>query len=117
MAAVKSEFQIKKITTSMTAAASNIADLFSEFYQLTIDNGAHPNERGFSMNTEVIQEDGRKLFNTVLLQGDGLALDWSLRVTAQVGTLALHVFQLVYDKKFMLLGVQEQLLSLRKYLT
>jgi hypothetical protein len=103
---VQTEFMWKKIIGALTAKSEEIGSLFSRFYEQTIDYGAHPNERGFSLNSEVaITDGGEKRFSTVYLQSDGLALDLGLKSAAQVGLLVLSAAALIDPARMQQLGI------------
>ena len=103
---VQTEFRWKKIICVLTTKSEEIGSLFSKFYEQTIDYGAHPNERGFSLNSEVaITDTGEKRFSTVYLQPDGLALDLGLKNAAQVGLLVLSAAALIDPARMQQRGI------------
>lgn len=112
---VRSEFQQKKIEDHIVATAPVLADIFKTLYERTIDYGAHPNERGFSTNSMIVEEEEQTEFLQIYLQGDGVQLDLALKTTGQVGIWALSIFQLIYPEKWELLGIKHELIELRKH--
>ena len=58
--------------------------------------------------------EGRKEYKSSYLQGDGDALDHTLKTTVQAGICALEVLKEAFFERFELLGVNARLLELRK---
>ena len=113
---VRNEFKQIKIEEHIVSEAPILANIFKTLYERTIDYGAHPNERGFSINTKINEGEESTEFLQIYLQGDGLQLDLALKTTAQVGVWALSIFQLVYPEKWELLGIKHELIELKKHL-
>jgi hypothetical protein len=111
--ATRSEFQFGKIRDWIKSDSAKLGEAFERLYEQTIDFGTHPNERGFSSNTNLEQSgDGIEL-QVVYLQRDGLQLDYALKTTARVGVWCLSIFQLIYPEKWELLGIRQELEVLR----
>lgn len=110
---VRKEFRIGNIRQYMESQSERLARMFDELYETMIDFGGHPNEKGFSVGSSISRGEGQTRINTIYLQADGIALDWSIRMTANVGIWSLHAFQVVYPEKFQLTGVSEKLEGLR----
>lgn len=111
---MRKEFAATRLRETISNQSQNLALLFNELYERTIDFGAHPNER--ALFSGMVKKNGadRVEFETVFLHGDGLQLEHALKTTGQVGLWALHVFQLIYPERFMLLGVKDSLEKIRK---
>lgn len=114
MKAVKSEFTVSNIRTTIGKANQQAAKVFEELYQRAIDFGAHPNERSVTSNLAIKEQEGRKELQQIYLHGDSLALDHGLKTTAQTGVCALEILREVFPERFELLGIQAELLALRK---
>jgi hypothetical protein len=110
----KRDFQVVKIKELISQRAPKIGEIFDTLYDRTIDYGAHPNEKGFSLNSQINERESGVEFLHIYLQGNGIALDYSLKSLAQVGIWCLSIFQLIYPEKFELLGIKERLVELRK---
>ncbi len=91
-----------------------LGEQFSILYEELIDFGAHPNEKGFSLNSAIQETSDRVDFQTIYLHGDGLALNFGLQTTKQVGLWVLHIAQLIYPTRFSLLGIKDELEKLRE---
>jgi hypothetical protein len=57
--------------------------------------------------------EGRKIYQQILLHGDGIQLDHCLVTVARAGVCSLTVFQDVFGPRFELLGVNSDLLKIR----
>lgn len=112
----KRKFQHVTVRELIKANAGKLGQIFEELYERTIDYGAHPNERGFSMNSKIEENADAVNFLQIYLHGDGLLMDFAIKSCAQVGVWNLSIFQLVYPEKFQLLGVKVWLEELRKRL-
>lgn len=96
----RKEFAIRKIIRNLKAADEDLGNLFAELYDQTIDYGGHPNERGMFMNSDIMDlPDGGKKFLSIYLQGDGLMLDFCLKMTAKVGLCVLRIAQAIYPTR------------------
>jgi len=114
--AVRKEFHNEKIKDHIQTAAPTMRDQFDYLYDQLIEFGAHPNEKGYSLNTTIERnEAGDANIQTVYLQGDGMQLDLGLKVAGQVGLWALHLMQLLYRERFELLGIRADLEKVRTH--
>ena len=112
---VRTEFLLKKIIEVLTVSSEDLGYIFSKLYEHTIDYGAHPNERGVSLSSEVVITDGgEKRFSAIYLQRDGLALDLGLKNAAQVGLWALSVAALIDPARVQRLGIDQGLAEMRR---
>lgn len=112
--AVRKEFHNDKLRAHLEAQAPVMCGHFDRLYNQLIEFGAHPNELGYSANTNMTEQDGDVRLQTVYLQGDGLQLDLGLKVAGQVGLWALHLMQLIYKERYELLGIRADLEDVRK---
>ena len=105
--AVRNEFTHGKISRHLKSADAKLGGIYTELYDRTIDYGAHPNERGSSMNSEIIDgPDGGLKYQTLYLQGDGLLLDYCLKATAQVGLCVLRIARMIYPSRVKAVGIE-----------
>ncbi len=112
--AFREEFTAGAMKASLKAASAHIARGYQTLYEQALDYGAHPNETGFSMSSALRRADDRIHFETVYLHGDGLALDFSLRTTAQVGLCVLRIGQLIYPTRCEIQGIRLDLDIIRQ---
>lgn len=107
---VRIEFMLKKIVDVLTVASEELGSIFSKLYDHTIDYGAHPNERGVSLNSELVMKEGNERhFSAIFLHGNGPALDLGLKNAAQVGLLVLSVAALIDPARVQRLSIDQDL--------
>ena len=85
---VRKEFHNEKIKGYIEASAPQMLKIYNHLYNQLIEFGAHPNEMGYSLNSNVSEVDGNVHFETLYLQGDSIQLDMSMKVAGQVGFTA-----------------------------
>jgi hypothetical protein len=112
--AAKNAFSHRKVAATVVAVNKHAGARFDELYQRTIDFGGHPNERSVTSNMSMINEPGRRTMMTVFLHEDSPVLDMALKNAAQCGLCSLEILQGVFNALFELLGVNAQMLELRK---
>ncbi|MSP67134.1 MAG: hypothetical protein EXQ96_03350 [Alphaproteobacteria bacterium] len=112
--AVKNEFTVSNIRTTIGKINEHAAKVFDELYQRTIDLGAHPNEQAVTGSLAITKQENRTEFQQIHLHSDSLSLDHGLRTTAQTGVCSLEIFQGVFAERFELLGIRAEFLKLRK---
>lgn len=106
----RKEFSNGKVSHHLTSADASLGEIYTELYDQTINYGGHPNERGMSMNSEIFDlPDGGKQFQALYLHGNGLMLDFGLRMTAQVGLCALRIARVIYPTRVQAIGVEYEL--------
>src|SRR3546814_20630059 len=98
--ALRKEFHNDKIKAHIHATAPVIGEQFNRLYSQLIDFGAHPNEKGYSLNTKIKRTGhGDAHIQTVYLQAEGIQLDMRLRVASQNRPWALQVLQPVNSER------------------
>lgn len=110
---VRAEFQVGRIKQTLDAIDPEAGRRFTTLYDRTIAFGAHPNELGLTGNMTIRNVDDGKRMEQAFLQGDGPALMHALKTTAQCGLCALEMLQHVFEPRFRLQGVTDELLRLR----
>ncbi|MBY5873742.1 hypothetical protein [Rhizobium leguminosarum] len=111
-AAVRTEFTANKVKKKLQNADPNVATAYETLYEQLIDFGAHPNEKGFSMSSNIRRENGDVHIEAVYLHGDGLPLRSALRTTAQVGICVLRIGQILYAARVKDLGIDTELATI-----
>src|SRR5262245_31027846 len=86
------------------------------FYQRCIEYGAHPNEQAIMGSLQLKEGTDRVEVLQIYLHEDGAALRAAVKGTAEIGLCALCIFQhvSVFTARFELLGLKQELQSLRK---
>jgi hypothetical protein len=114
MAASRRDFNQGSIRACLTPLDQIGAERFDKLYQMTIDLGGHPNERGVTGNMHVVEEKSRKVFQQVYMHADGVVMDHGLVATARVGLCALETMQNIFGPRYEILGVRAAILDLRR---
>ena len=103
---VRNQFSQSKITRKIIASSPELGDAFKTLCELTIDYGAHPNERGSSISSQIKHlDDGGIEFETIYLHAGGLPMDFTIRAAAQVGLWVLRASMKVYPTRTQALGM------------
>jgi hypothetical protein len=113
MAAQRCAFSHQKVLASVKKANVSASERFEELYQRTIDFGGHPNERSVTGNLKMVQELDKRIYLSVMQHGDGIELDYALKVVAQCGLVSLEMLQVIFNARFELLGINAEMLALR----
>ncbi|WP_346892019.1 hypothetical protein [uncultured Roseibium sp.] len=106
---VKREFTQRKVIKCIKSKSRRIAEIYVQLYDQLIDFGAHPNEMGYSMSTEICEEVGETHIDSIYLHENGFQLDFALKTVAQIGIWVLLAAQLIYSARFDLLGIKHSL--------
>lgn len=114
MKASKKAFRHDLVVNSVSAVNKHAGKRFEDLYQRTIDFGGHPNERSVTGSMKMIEEPERRVMLAVMLHGDDAALDMALKSVAQCAMVSLEMLQVIYNAKFELLGINAEMLELRK---
>jgi hypothetical protein len=93
---VRSDFSYGNLKRHFEADYPALASVFVYLYETLIDFGAHPNEAGFSISTAIRREGDKRLFDTIYLHDDNLALDFGLKNTARVAVWVALAYREVY---------------------
>ncbi len=116
MKASKNAFKHVSVAASVRAANLHAGERFDRLYQQTIDWGAHPNERSVTGNLKIVDEPDRRIMLAIMLHGDSVAFDAALKMVASCGMVSLELLQTLYNAKFELLGINADMLVLRREL-
>jgi hypothetical protein len=103
------------VRNSLKKKNAKIAEHYQSLYELMIDGGAHPNERGFMRNLQVQRREdgGARLIQNYLL-ADPRELERGLRATGQIGVCVLMIFEMMYPDEFRELGITEKIPIVKK---
>lgn len=112
----KRAFQHMQVVQSVKAANVHAADRFEKLYQRSIDFGGHPNERSVTGSMKMVEQTDRREVLAVMLHGDDLAFNAGLKSVAQCAMVSLEMLQVIFNARFELLGVNAEMLRLRREL-
>jgi hypothetical protein len=99
----------------LEACDKRLAEVFDHLYELTIDQGAHPNPLGVYGSAKTEESDDELRFVQIYLHADGIALDAGLKTLVEAGIFCLYTLQHVpaLRTRFELLGVKDRLNALK----
>jgi hypothetical protein len=111
----RAEFTIGKTIAVIGKFDAMLATIFKGFYDRTIDFGAHPNPVGMltTLKMEKSEGGGTMVIDALTIEPEPLL--HAMKTTAQVGLTALFVFQHIFKAKFDLLGISEEMDTLRRH--
>src|SRR5262249_22585002 len=84
---------------------ARLADIYDKLYDLTIQFGAHPNEKSVSGSLKLDVQEKETQVHQIYLRGDGPALNHWIHTANQIGICVLNVFEHVHAKRFADLGM------------
>lgn len=113
---VLKSFRFGAIKDTIRAVDQVAERKFAQLYELTVDFGAHPNERGLTGTLTVEEGPRERRVETAMLAGDGAALDYALTATFASGVWSLTVLGEAFPARFELLGINHALSPLRRRL-
>jgi hypothetical protein len=103
----RKRFTNAAVRDAIEAADPQLAKIYQELYERTIDFGAHPNEKAITGN--LMKESlGTENIRYLMLPGDSIMLDHGMRTCAQVGICALKVLSLIFVDQFAALNIKER---------
>jgi hypothetical protein len=112
--AMKKAFSAAQVKAEIKRCNRKAAEVYETLYQLSIDYGAHPNERSATASLRIGDRGERQEFQQLQLHADGPQLDFALITTARAGVCALEILQTIFSARFELLGISASLLDIRR---
>ena len=94
----KNEFTIKKVFTALELRSISIAKEAKESYDMTIDFGAHPNERSLFPNLEEKQDGHGFVLN--IFNNEPYIMRSTMVIIATISSLVFKIFALIYPDVF-----------------
>lgn len=112
----KNHFHHWQVLNSVKSANVHAAERFENLYEQTIDMGAHPNQMSVTGNIEMSKQGDQTVYSSTGLHGDGVQLDYGLRIVLRCGLVSLELFQVPLNARFEILGINAAMLELRRVL-
>lgn len=106
---VRDEFKIGALLDLANTVDGTEGPIAKTLYELTIDCGAHPNERALMQTLQLHENNEQVSFKLTYLEGNSDQLRFALQTTAQVGVCTLSLFRVVYPERFDILGITDAL--------
>jgi hypothetical protein len=114
--AMKKAFLGVEVQQTILATDTELARIYNDLYERTIDFGGHPNLRGVVSNVLLNEAFDKRELQPIYLHADETTVLHALKTTAQVGVCSLYLFQNVFPEQFLLLQIREKLIELRNRL-
>lgn len=114
--AVRRAFTPTEIKDLLGTLDKGLQKVFDELYEYTIDFGGHPNEKSLTSNLSWTQTGRARAYKVQYLHGNTIWVGSAIRNTARAGLFALFAFQHTMAARFELLGIKDEMNSLRKRL-
>jgi len=115
-AKMRGEFTIRNVLDFLKTRNDNLFKVSSELYDRTIDFGAHPNEKAFFSVMKQEKNRSKITFDSAYLIGNEPALQLVIKSSAQIGICSLLIFQIIYQKRFEILGLSDRINQLKQAL-
>jgi len=110
---MKKAFLGVEVEQTILATDKELARIYGELYERTIDFGGHPNLRGVLSNMMWNEGNEKRELQQIYLHANETTVLHALKTTAQVGMCSLHLFQHVFPERFSLLQIRDRLTQLR----
>lgn len=94
--AVRSEFTAKAVDAAISAGSEKLGDIYRKLYEDAIDYGAHPNERGFTLNMIIERKPNERKISQVYLSSDSRHISFLLQRTIQIGIFIIRAIDLLF---------------------
>jgi hypothetical protein len=111
---VRNKFAVGALMRFLESLDPKSHKVVSLLYELTIDFGAHPNERALTSTLQQSEMQDSIRFDLIYLTGNTPLLHMCLKNTGQIGICSLDIFRNVFKERYDLLGVTGRLDKLRK---
>ncbi len=93
----------------------SLVEKIRKLYDHSIDYGAHPNERSLSSSVRITDnEQGGKRYNVHYFNINETAIKLAFKSTAQVGVCVLMIFQHIFQTRFDIINISEDIATLRR---
>jgi hypothetical protein len=111
--AMKKAFLGVEVEQTIETTDKELARIYKELYERTIDFGGHPNLRGVVSSMLMNESAEKRQLQPIYLHADETTVLHALKTVAQVGVCGLHLFQHVFPERFSILGIRQKLIELR----
>jgi hypothetical protein len=99
LAEVRKKFSNRAVRESIEKDDAALAKIYQALYELSIDFGAHPNEKGV-LGSVVPGSPATGTMQVTILPGDSLQLWHGLKNCGRIGICSLKIFNLIFGDHF-----------------
>jgi hypothetical protein len=111
----KKAFHIRSVREAIARRDANLATIYEDMYQRTIDFGAHPNPHATISAASLAESADAGLTMTIFaITTDPKIMTHRLKSVGQIGLTALRVIEHVFKPRFDQLGISLELDALAK---
>jgi hypothetical protein len=96
---VRQKFSNRAVREAIEKDDASLSKIYQELYELSIDFGAHPNEKGV-LGSVVPGSLATGNMQVLMLPGDSLQLQHGLKNCGRIGICSLKIFNLVFRSHF-----------------
>jgi hypothetical protein len=107
-------FQNKELIESMKKRDNLLGDLMNRLYEYSISFGAHPTDSGVMQTAEMFRNEKNINVSIYNLTDDKNVIGGSLLQLARSGALSLSIFEIIFRKRFELLGLDTKLADIKQ---
>jgi len=111
---VRKEFKVANVFQVLELEDQKLRKIAGNLYERTIDYGSHPNQQAFLSVMKQQSDDSKITFQSAYMIGNEDALHLCLKSCAQIGICTLSIFRLVFRERFDILGISQNLDSMKK---
>jgi len=110
----RNEFSASNLFKCLETEDRKINNIAKNLYEMTIDYGAHPNERAFMSLMSQSKDEQKVDFKMYYLIGDSSPFRLCLKNSARIGVCSLYIFKLIYRHRFDILRISDKLEKLKR---
>ena len=103
-----------KVKEALSQYEKSLETAYTKLYELSIDFGAHPNERGIHVNAQILEDENFKRVEQLLFVGDSPLLDFGIRFSAQCGVTIARVVHNIFEEHCLIEGLSPMLSKLKQ---
>ena len=111
---VRQEFKVTNVFQVLELEDQKLRKIAGDLYDITIEYGGHPNQQAFLSVMKQQSDESKITFQSAYMIGNEDALHLCLKSCAQIGICALSIFRLVFRERFNILGISQNLDSMKK---
>ena len=111
---VRDEFKVSTMLKLAKSIDNKEGVVAEQLYELTIDHGAHPNERALMQSLHMSEKGDDIEFMSIYLDANPDHLRFVLKTTAQIGVCSLSLFRPIYKERYDILGVTAALEHIKR---